>query len=50
MFQPPGTKEGGRSSTEGPTRKQVPPMGSKQGENENQCTLQTRPKQKGHQH
>ena len=32
-----------------PNRKQVPCMGSEQGENENQCTLQPRPKLKGQQ-
>ena len=47
--KPPPTKEGERSSTDGPTTNQVPHMGSPQGENENQCTLQSRPKQKGHQ-
>ena len=43
----PATKEGGRSPTEGPTRKQVPHMGSKQGENEDQYILKSRPQQKG---
>ena len=39
LFPNPATKEGGRPYSEGSTRKQVPYMGSKQGENENQCTL-----------
>ena len=39
----PATKEGGRSPTEGLTRKQVPHMGFKQSENEDQYTLKSKP-------